>query len=164
MHKKNIILTSLLILVGIMAIGYATFATQLNITGTSSVSSNWDVEITNIQFKSIIGTATNAATPIFTATTATFKTNLISPGDSITYEITIKNKGTIDAKVSNIELTDSSNPAISFTTSGVQVNDLLEAGNTQTFTAVVAYNNSVTSQPANLTASLTVKLDYIQNK
>ena len=81
----------------------------------------------------------------------------------MTYDVTVKNSGTLDAKVDKITLTDSNNPAIIFETSGINEGDILEASDTHTFTVKVSYDKDVTSQPATLNASLTVKLDYVQN-
>ena len=82
----------------------------------------------------------------------------------MTYEVTVENRGTVDAKVDKITMTDSKNPAITFETSGINENDLLEAGESQKFNVIVSYSNSVTTQPSKLDSSLTVKLDYVQNK
>ena len=46
--QKNIVLGSLGAIILLMGIGYAAFNTQLNINGTSNISSNWDIRITNI--------------------------------------------------------------------------------------------------------------------
>ena len=153
-----------MVLVGIifvMSFAFAAFSSLLTITAT--VDSSWNVEITNIVSKDKVGDASNNGEPVYTKTSATFKTTLVSPGDSMTYDVTIKNKGTIDAKLSKITLTDSNNPAIIFETGGIEEGDVLKAGEETIFTVIVKYNSNVTSQPDVLNASLTVKLDYVQN-
>ena len=47
-NKKKVIMI-LCIVVCIMVIGFAAFSTTLNISGTSSIQSNWSVVFTNIQ-------------------------------------------------------------------------------------------------------------------
>ena len=85
--KNNIILGSLCAVVLLMVVGYAAFQSVLNISGTSKVSSNWNILITNIETKNIVGGASNASEPTGKGTlTATFNTNLVSPGDSIEYD------------------------------------------------------------------------------
>lgn len=162
--KKNIIITFLVAIICIMAIGYAAFSQTLNITGSATIDSNWNIKITSVTTKNILGHATKAFEPIVSDTAVTFKTNLKYPGDSMTYEVTISNEGTVDAKVDSIEITDSKNPAITFTTTGINENDLLEAGQKQIYNVIVTYNDNVTSQPSELSATLTVKLNYVQNK
>ena len=60
-------------------------------------------------------------------------------------------------------MTDSNNPDIIFSKSGINENDLLEAGARQTYDVTITYNKDTTSQPKELSATLTVKLNYVQN-
>ena len=46
--KRNIIIVSLIGVLLCMVVGYAAFNTELKISGTSKVTSNWDIEITNV--------------------------------------------------------------------------------------------------------------------
>ena len=160
--KNNIIIASLCAIVVLMGIGYAAFASQLRINGTSSISSEWKVLITDITSGSIVGGASNASEPTHTETTATFSTNLISPGDSITYTIKVENQGTIDATLTSIYINTGSNDAIVFETSGISEGDNLLQGATDELYVKVSYSNSVTSQPENTTSNITVTLNYEQ--
>ena len=145
----------------IMGVGYAAFSSQLKISGTSNITSNWSVKITNIESKVVSGAPTDAEMPSYTDTTATFKTRLTSPGDTMQYDVTVSNEGDIDAKLDKITVPESTNPAIGFEVSGIEEGSLLKAGNTALLTVIVKYNN-VTEQPDNLTADLKVTLDYSQ--
>ena len=60
-------------------------------------------------------------------------------------------------------MTESQNPAIVFSTSGINENDLLKAGESQKYDVTIAYNSNVTTQPTELSGTLTVKLNYVQN-
>ena len=42
-----------------MVVGYAAFQTQLKVSGTSKVTSNWDIEITNVTSGTPTGSAEN---------------------------------------------------------------------------------------------------------
>lgn len=161
--KKNIVITFLIGIFCIMSIVYAAFSQSLNIIGSASIDSRWNIKITDVTTKNIVGDAAKAFEPVVSDTAVTFKTNLVSPGDSMTYSVTVTNDGTIDAKVDSIDITDSKNPAITFNTLGIASNDLLEVGDTQTFDVVVTYSNAVTSQPQDTSATLTVKINYVQN-
>ena len=163
MKKNSLIITILIALTCIIAIGYAAFTSQLNITSTSTITSNWDIKITNATVKNINGGATSKAQPIISDTAVTFNTGLKTPGDSITYEVTVTNNGNVDAKVGTIEQTKTDNPAITFQTESINENDLLEAGQSQTFTVTIGYSDQITTQPENTEASYTIKLTYVQN-
>ncbi|MFQ8642698.1 MAG: hypothetical protein ACLU8V_00335, partial [Oscillospiraceae bacterium] len=117
--KRNIIIGSLCAIVLLMAVGYAAFQTVLNIEGTSNITSSWDIKITNVTSKNIKGTASNNGDPSFENLSATFKTNLQAPGDSIEYDITVTNNGNLNAKLDKYKLTDTNNEAIKFTQTGL---------------------------------------------
>ena len=161
-QKRKIIIISLVGLLLIMAAGYAAFSSVLNIQGTTSISSNWNIKITNVTSKDIVGSASNQEEPSWENLTATFNTNLVSPGDSITYEITVSNEGTLNAKLDKITLSDTNNPAIKFETSGLTEGDILNAGSNTTLNVKVSYDINVSSDPVNKVGELTVTLDYSQ--
>ena len=162
--KRSIVLGTLVGIILLMGIGYAAFSSQLNITGTSNISSNWDIRITNIT-SSLHGGATNATEPTYdneNGLTASFSTNLVSPGDYAEYTVTVRNNGDIDATLTDIEISDSSNPAIIFETSGLEEGDNLLKQTEDELVVKVRYSDSVTSQPTNTTSNITVTLNYEQ--
>ena len=159
--QRNYIIAGLCMILVIMGVGYAAFSSQLRISGTSNITSNWSVKITDIQSKVVNGTPTNASEPTHTDTTATFRTTLTSPGDTMQYDVTVSNEGDIDAKLDKITVPESTNPAIGFEVTGIEEGSLLEAKQTAILTVTVKYND-VTEQPSDLTADLEVTLDYSQ--
>ena len=159
--KNNIIIGSLLAVVLLMAVGYAAFSTVLNIQGTGSISSSWNIKITNVEVSNIVGEASDAEGTTWEDLTATINSNLVSPGDSITYDVTIRNDGTLDAVLTDINLSESINPAISFSTSNLTEGTELGAGEEAILKVTVTYND-VTSQPEDTTASLDMTLTYEQ--
>ena len=163
--QRNYIIVGLCAILLIMVVGYAAFQSQLKISGTSNITSNFLVKITDIQVSSKSGGAADKSdvTKVTSDTSATFGTTLQSPGDSITYDITIENQGTIDAVLKTINKTDASNSAIIFETSGVNEGDELLHGETATMQVTVTYNPSVTSQPGDLNSTLKVDLTYEQS-
>ena len=160
-RQRNYIIAGLCMILVIMGVGYAAFQSQLKISGTSNITSNWSVKITDIQSKVVNGTPANASDPTHTDTTATFRTTLTSPGDTMQYDVTVSNEGDIDAKLDKITIPESTNPAIGFEVKGIEEGSLLEAKQTALLTVTVKYND-VTEQPSNLTADLKVTLDYSQ--
>ena len=162
--QRDYIIIGLCAILLIMVVGYAAFQSQLRISGTSNISSDFAVRITSITPNNIVGNAKDVSgVTTHTDTTATFGTTLELPGDSITYDVVIENEGTIDATLKTITKTDASNSAILFETSGVNEGDELGVGETATMQVKVTYNPSVTSQPDNLESTLKVTLDYEQS-
>ena len=161
-RKRNIIMVSLLAVLAIMTIGYAAFSTQLEIKGTSNIDSRWEVKIIAISAGTPVGTAENAVAPSYTDTTANMNVNLYAPGDSMTYEITIQNNGTLDAVLNSITENNSNNPAIKFEIAGIKEGDALLAGETTKMTVKISYDSNVTGQPENTSADYTLTLNYTQ--
>ena len=108
--QRNYIIIGLCAILVIMGVGYAAFQSQLKISGTSNITSNFLVKITDIEVSSQSGGAADKPdVTTHTDTTATFGTTLQSPGDSITYDITIENQGSIDAVLKTVTKTDTNN-------------------------------------------------------
>ncbi len=160
-NVNTIIIGSLLVMLLVMSVGYASFATQLQLNGTATIQGEWDVEITKIEATNIAGTA-EAGTPTNTKTTALFDATLKAPGDSVTYTVTIENKGTIDAKLDNATYTEQTDgsPAIIYTTT--KPGQTLAAGDKTTATVIATYDPSVTEVPKITSKTITGIFNYVQ--
>jgi len=161
--KRNIIIGVLCGVLLLMVVGYAAFSSVLNIKGTSNVSSNWNIKITSITSKTLSGNATNVKEPEGVGTlTASFETNLESPGDSIEYTITISNSGDINAKLDKITLSEPDNEYVTFETSGLTEGEPLNAGSTADLIVTVTFKDVEINKMDKSTSKLTVTLDYSQ--
>lgn len=169
--SRGIVIGVLCAVILFMSIGFAAISTRLTLTGTATVGSTWNVEITGIEKTndSTVG-ATDATAPSFTATTATFDVDLAQPGDKAVYQVTVENKGTIDAKLSDIvsTLDDSKDAkdALTLTVTGVEKDAVLQAGKTHVFTMTAEYKATAQNDLAPADGDqevITVTLDYNQN-
>lgn len=148
-----------------MAVGFALFQERLTITGTSHIDSRWEIKITEITTSDIVGDATEKAAPSYTDTTARLKVSLINPTDSITYNIKIKNVGTLSAKVDNYTVTVPDNNAIVFEVKGIKKGNVLEPNGEQTLKVKVSFREGYIGEPSASSKTSTVKvvIDYVQN-
>jgi len=111
-RQKNMVIAGLLAIVLVMAGAYAAFAQNLTINATSTTDATWNVKITNIEVEqvngvdNVSGTATIENVPTFSDTEAAFSSILRLPGDSITYSVTVKNEGSLKAKLASIKWVD----------------------------------------------------------
>ena len=179
MKIKKETLKYLLLIVAILVVGvgiaYAALSTTLSITFGNVTQSavSW-----NVAFQGSSATATEGGTSstgrscgtatITTSTVTVANTTLSKPGDKCTYELTIKNNGTIGATLGTItptaptsttceiatngnltcgnityKLTTDSTGATELTTGGT-----IAAGGSQTIYLVISYNaNTVQSSP-----------------
>ena len=162
---KNIIIGVLLAAVAIMAVGYAALAQTLKINGTASITSTWNVAITGITEGTPTGSATNAEDVSYDGTSATFNVNLVKPGDKMVYEITVKNSGTLNAKLTGLTVNpaEPASTGIYYKVTGVEQNvTTLDANAENTITVEVGWNASDTTMPVETTQALTVNLTYTQ--
>ena len=168
--QRNYVIIGLCMVLVIMAVGYAAFSTNLQIKGSTDITSNWDLHIKDggVNPENVIE-ATSTKSIKVDALTAEFACELITPGKSkIDYVIEVENSGTLNAKLDRINVTGSTN-AISITTT--PTNDSLSSkhlvvganGGTQKIKVTVSYNN-VTTQPSaeDLKANIKVTLDFSQ--
>ena len=95
---KNTTIAILLACILTMSIGYAVLQQRLDISGTSKITSEFNIQVVGIsEFKKEgYGETVNMD---FTPTSATYSTNLQVPGDDVVYEIVIENKGNMSGYV-----------------------------------------------------------------
>ena len=120
--QRTILIVSLLVIVLIMVVGFAAFATNLTINGTANISTNWCVGFDNTKTTAYEitkgkSTGTNpSATMEYDGTACS--TNYVpianlgavfyQPGDKVEYTLTIANKGSVDAAIESIKVNGSS--------------------------------------------------------
>ncbi|MBP9667455.1 hypothetical protein KBD87_01435 [Candidatus Saccharibacteria bacterium] len=164
---RNKLIVAALVVVGLASVAYAAFAQTLTISGTSTVTGDWDVEIISITRTSATGATDHASTPSFSATTATFDVDLAYPGATATYDVVMKNLGNINAKVGSIPSVTSVNAAaptdVVYSVSGVAVNDPLAPGATVTSTVTVTWQGSASSNVPAATKTATLSYNFVQD-
>ncbi|MBR4619247.1 MAG: hypothetical protein IKO49_08085 [Bacilli bacterium] len=162
-NSKNILIAALLFSVLVMSIGYATFSSRTTVKGNAEIVGEWDVEITDVSIQSTKGSG-NGGVPIFTPSTATFNADLRHPGDSVTYSITITNKGNVDAVLASASFQEQQDGSPAIVYSHTQPANFITAnGGTTTFTVTATYDSSVTVVPDITTKSITGIFEYKQS-
>ncbi len=190
--QRNYIIAGLCMILVIMGVGYAAFQSQLKISGTSSISSSWNIQITNIEtmlpsdYGSEYPDGYNISEPTYTPTSATFNAGFKLPGSEIDYVVEVSNLGSIDGQVgiANLSCGDNSaimcyasamdeNPINSEPTNGFNfnygnqdyssINFPLKVGEKH-YIVIGVYYDDVTEQPTDLDANIKLDLTYEQYK
>ena len=162
--KNNLIILGLCSILLLMGIGYAAFSSQLNITGTSNITSTWDIRITNIE--SELHGAEDIEEPSYDNTNglyASFSTGLKRPGDYALYTVTIENRGSVDARIEKINTYYKENKYIAFTLSGLSKGDVIKGKETKELQVKVEFNSDVTSIEENISVDLDISIDVAQD-
>lgn len=108
--SKNIVIGLLCTVLCVMAVAYAAFSTSLEINGTATISSTWNVAISDIQCTTEKGNAggveiTEPSKTGIGETTATIGVSFNQPGDKMTCTVYVANNGTLEAKLASIVTT-----------------------------------------------------------
>jgi len=108
--KRNLGIVGGIVALGLIVlfvgIVYAGYNQDLTINGSGTVKlSSWKILFTNVSAPNLGGTAKQVTPPGITATKiGDYAVTLTTPGDSVSYEITVRNDGTFDAEISSITI------------------------------------------------------------
>lgn len=160
--KRNIIIFSLVGVLLCMAVGYAAFSETLNITGKSTITSSFDVKIKDIYSTNVVGGAQDLEAPNHDDTTANFRAGLYAPGDSITYDITIRNNGTLSAVIKLLNYTTTASENIDVVTSGVREGQVIHPEEEKHLYITVSFSEDYQGGNLEETVDIDVSADFEQ--
>ena len=148
MSKKttNRIVIILVALGALLLMWYSTFAQPLasNNKQYQPRDGKWDVHFSDIKLVEQIGGAKETDKPNSEYLVANFYVSFAKAGDTIVYDLTIKNDGSFDARLSCIKLPNVVNEPIIYSVSGIDYNDVLKAGETANMQVTAKYKGGVT--------------------
>lgn len=155
-----------------LSIAYATLSDTLNISGKATLKgTSWDIAISNVSEAVLTGEALQMATPVYNNTSLNLAISLTNPGDSVTYQFDVKNNGTIDARLSSINISGIDQNIRQYidyqlTYSGgmaLNIDDLLMNQETKTMQISIKLNNNYSGDIADdLNFNINADLIYSQ--
>ena len=161
-RRNKIIIFILTGILCLMGVGYAAFKTSINITGTTDISSTWDIKIISADVTDTNGTGENVKNT-YNDLSASLEANLYEKGDYVEYSIIVENKGTFDAKLETIGITNSNNEAVKITSSGLTKGQTLYKNSTATLKVKIEYNSSYEGDASGTSGEAKIDLDFVQN-
>ena len=123
MQKKLFMLTTFLIMLTTFA--YSALATNLSITGEANIRAVSDIRVTNIELDNAKNGGVLSYEPKYTKDTITNGFVLPNTNSEISYNVTIKNKGTIDQAIYNLQTLSSNNNNMIILIDGEEINEAL---------------------------------------
>ena len=163
--KKKIVITTLACVLVFIAVGYALLTQAIKVGVEGTLNGVWDVYISDIKFKNSTGRAqeVNPAS-VSNKVNANFEVDLYMPGDSVEYEVTVKNDGNIDATLRTVTTNaTNTNEDIRFTHT-IKQGEVLKKESETKFTFKIVFDERATTLPTNSDPiEVTMKLDYLQN-
>jgi len=103
---KIISLIVLVVMILCLTVAFAALSQTLTINGSAAVNAaSWDIHFENLTLSEKTGTAEVSGTPQLTGTSISgIDVSLNKPGDKIVYEFDLVNNGSIEAKLTNINV------------------------------------------------------------
>lgn len=162
--KKNYITVVLVVLLLVLAVGYAAGQTVLTVNGTAKGNYKWDVKFTAASFKDENGDAVSADKATATVTNDTTITadvkNLTYPGDGVVLEATITNSGTVPAKLSEFVIDPETDADLEVTVAdGFATDEVIPVGGTCTVQFLVKWKAGSTANTLDKTFTITFTYD-----
>ncbi len=165
MKRNNIIAIGVIVFALAVAIGYALFQESLNVTGTATAQGTFDVQFTQANIQTEVGSSGAQANIEEGGKTLTITVpKLEYPGAYVEIPVTVTNKGSIPAILTNIEETgltvDSRAVKVTYTGLTELKNQEVTQNGTQTFTIKVEWDPNVNTGAEDV--SFSIRLDYKQ--
>ena len=175
---KVLVMVILLIVVAGLTVAFAALSATLNINGTAYIdAAKWGIKFENLSEPVKVGTASVTGIAKIeeakSAEISNINVNLSTPGDKVVYTVDLVNKGTINAKIDNIEktvLTSEQQRYLTFKVTDqngkeVSEGDILSAGETKNLTITIEFIKDLTKEDLpkqTSTISLSYKLNFVQ--
>ena len=128
---KIFLLTFLIVSITFTTIAYAGLSTRFSITSEAVFRAPADIRITSLTTGGLNGNSTNYA-PKYTQNTVTMGFN-IAANSTINYSVTVTNSGDIDQTIYDITTVSTNNAAVTCTTTGYNVTDVIGYRDSVTF-------------------------------
>ena len=177
-REKALVVVVLLVVIAGLTVAFAALSSSLNINGTAYLdAAKWGIRFENLSSPTKIGSATTTGTAKIEESKAAeitdINVSLSTPGDKITYTVDLVNKGTINAKIDNIEktvLTSEQQRYLTFKVTDkdgyeIKQGDILEKGETKSLTITIEFIKDLTKEDLpkqTSTMSLSYKLNFVQ--
>lgn len=165
MKKRRMLLFVLLFLLGISVIGYAVLSETINISGTASASGDFDVEFYQVGEIVESGSQNAEATISSDKNTLTIKVPMLEyPGAYAEIPVTVRNNGTISAKLESVEADglEEASRAVKITYSGEASEEqtVIDSQGTANMSIRIEWDSEVNAPASDV--SFTIRLNYIQ--
>ena len=177
-REKALVVVVLLVVIAGLTVAFAALSSSLNINGTAYLdAAKWGIRFENLSSPTRVGNATTTGTAKIEETKSAeitdMNVSLMVPGDKIVYTVNLVNKGTINAKIDEIEKTQLTSEQQRYLTfkvtdqNGYEIKqgDILEKGETKKITITIEFIKDLTKEdlPASTsTISLSYKLNFVQ--
>jgi hypothetical protein len=138
------VVIAIIITVLSISIAYSSFYSNLYITGEVTLRADTSVRITGISLTSATNGAYESYKPLYNVDNFTINACLPNLDSEITYTVTFQNNSGSDIVINKLSSSVYDNQNISYTVSGIAINDIITANSSVDFTVTLKYNATST--------------------
>lgn len=155
-NMQMVIIAILAVAILTMSIGFATFSQTLDINGDVTVAaSSWNIQFDTTSYTEGAGSVTVASDKrTLSGTSMTYEVTLTKPGDFYEFTIDVNNKGTFDANLTGITMSELSAAQQKYLTYEIEYDGVTYKTTTTGLTISLPKTNGV--------KTVRVKVAYIQ--
>lgn len=159
---RNILIIITLVALLSFSIGYASLNQSLNIFGNVSVlPSTEGTIVSNIGNANLLNNASETANSSKSGSSASLYISLPKVNSQVSYDITIRNNGSVSSRFSSASVT-LSNDAITYVITGIDTSTIINSGEEVTCTITLYYNDEHKYElPSNTSASVVVDFEFV---
>lgn len=167
--EKNIIIIALVVAIVSLSVAFAaTLSSQLDITGNATIgNAKWDVHFESAETADSSDVTPTVGPTIDGKTKVTY-TITLQEGETFDLDTVIRNNGTYNAKLNDLTLAGHESYAglITYTSSGIQQGDVIDAGQTADLKVSVSMgtitNDNIGLLENGASLSLTLVAEFVQ--
>jgi len=161
LNRRAITTITLMLVIFVMSLGYAALTQYIEIEGMALIDRSWIVKINNVDVNVTNDGVNNSNT--FVGSTVTLNASLPKATSTVTYNITVENKGNLKAILHSIEKIEDDNANITYTISGATEGETtLNPGETNVITVTIKVKDGVTSL-SDTEKSVMLSFNYVEN-
>ena len=175
-RKKRFLILTLVVMAMLLGIGYAYLTSTLEVNGTTMFrKSNWDIHLDNSTIQVESGSVTPITPVSVIGTTLSFSTRLENQGDFYSFTVDVVNAGTINASLTDINITPTltslQSEYLTFEVTNsdgtpLVIGETINAGSSKTIKVLARYNTGLDVDKYPIIDEVydfSVQLDYAQS-
>ena len=160
---KSLLLVGVVAITLLLSIGYSTISQDvrdlIDTPTEKEAALTQDVRVVKIEPMKVIGLAT-AGIPSFSENSATFDASLMRSGDTVVYEVTLKNTGKKVAKLQNVSIDEQVDGSQAVKYDFASPSEVLEPGAYTTVKVTATYDDTIVDTPSVTSKIATILYEY----
>lgn len=157
----KLLLLITIVLLSSFSVGYAYLSQNIDINGSLSIlPSASGTIVSNISSGIFKNNASESSNSSYNGSSVSFGISLPKVNSTVTYEVTIKNNGSVSSRFTSVDFSTSNN-AFSYSISGIDTSTIIEVGKSVICTITIFYSDEYKySLPSSTTSNIALTFNF----